>query len=167
MSESCFVPDIDQLVADEWQTLRDIRLAALKESPDAFMARYDVESQFDASTWRAEFDRGAWIIGRENRLPVSVIGCTRETHTPPRIRYLESLWVAPECRRRGLAFCMVMHAITRLREMNVRLARLWVLEGNDPAIRLYRRAGFVSTNFRQPLPDRAGVNEELMELELT
>ncbi len=166
MSESCFVPDIEQLGVDEWPTLREIRLTALQESPDAFLASYDIEREFDEAKWRAEFGRGEWLVARDNRLPVSVLGCTREEDTPPWMCYLEHLWVAPQCRRKGLAFTMITHAIARLRGMDMRLARLWVLAGNDAAVRLYKRAGFISANYSQALPGRPGVIEELMELEL-
>ncbi len=49
-----------------------------------------------------------------------------------------------------------MHALARLRALDVRTAFLWVLDRNEPAIRLYKRIGFVSSNHSQPLEDRPG-----------
>jgi ribosomal protein S18 acetylase RimI-like enzyme len=166
MSKSCFMLEIRMLAPDEWETLRAIRLAALGESPDTFLTTYEIEHNFDESTWRAEFDRGTWLIGSENRLAVSVLGCTRTEDTPSSECYLERLWVSPDCRHRGFAFGMLMHAIGRLRELGVRRALLWVLDGNDEAVRVYKRAGFVSSNHREPLPDRPGRTEELWQLDL-
>jgi ribosomal protein S18 acetylase RimI-like enzyme len=166
MSESCFMPDIKLLVPDDWRTLRTVRLAALQESPEAFLATYEAEREFDEARWRAEFDRGAWIIGLENRTPVSVLGCTRAEDAPPWERYLEYLWVAPECRRTGVASGMLRYAIGWLRERGVRRALLWVLDGNDAAVRLYKRAGFVSSSHSQPLPGRPGRTEERMQFDL-
>jgi ribosomal protein S18 acetylase RimI-like enzyme len=166
MSESSFMLDIKPLAADEWPMLQGIRLAALKQAPDSFLARYQDELDFDEYRWRAEFDRGEWTIGFRGELPVSLLGCTREKTTPWHECYLEYLWVAPESRENGIGYSMLADAIARLRKQGVRTAYLWVLDGNDSAVRLYRRAGFVSSNHRQPLTARPGRVEERMHLEL-
>jgi ribosomal protein S18 acetylase RimI-like enzyme len=166
MSESWFMPDIELLAADQWPILREIRLTALSQAPDLFLARYDDEINFDEIRWRAEFDRGQWSVGLNRRHPVSLLGSTREAHTPWSECFLEYLWVSPEWRYGGLGYGMLVHAIERLRKEGVRTAFLWVLDGNDTAVRLYRRLGFVSANHRQPLADRPGRTEELMRLDL-
>jgi ribosomal protein S18 acetylase RimI-like enzyme len=43
---------------------------------------------------------------------------------------------------------------------------LWVLDGNEPAARLYKSAGFISTSLRQPLPADPGRSEQQMLLNL-
>lgn len=45
--------------------------------------------------------------------------------------------------------------------------RLWVLDGNDPAVNLYRSLNFRFNMLRQPLQDKPGRIEEHMDLELT
>lgn len=166
MSESCFMSDIKLLVPDEWPMLREIRLTALKESPEAFLAQYDDEREFDEPRWRSEFDRGEWYLGFRLRRAVSLLGCTRESKTPPSECYLEYLWVSPESRHEGVAFHLLTTVIDRLRRSGVRRAFLWVLDGNETAVRLYRRVGFISSNHRQPLAARPGRTEELMQLDL-
>jgi ribosomal protein S18 acetylase RimI-like enzyme len=165
MSESCFMPDIKLLVPDEWPMLQDIRLMALKESPDAFLATYDSERGFDEARWRAEFSRGEWYIGLDRGRPVSLLGCTREGQTPPSECYLEYLWVSPEARHSNMAFYLLSNVVERLRGAGLRTAFLWVMDGNDAAMRLYRRVGFVSSNHRQPLVTRPGRTEELMQFD--
>ena len=54
----------------------------------------------------------------------------------------------------------------RLREERCEIAYLWIIDGNDEAMRLYKRVGFISTNERQELPDRPGQYEERMMLDL-
>jgi ribosomal protein S18 acetylase RimI-like enzyme len=167
MSESCFVLDIMVLVPAQWQLLREIRLAALYDSPDAFLATYEEESKFDGGRWLSEFDRGSWLVGHENGRPVSLLGCTRLERPATPEFYLEFLWVSPECRQRGIAYRMIQHAVERLRAAGVARAFLWVLDGNDAAVRLYRRAGFVSSNRKEPLLARPGRSEERMQLDLS
>jgi hypothetical protein len=43
---------------------------------------------------------------------------------------------------------------------------LWVLDGNEVAMRLYQRAGFTTTNYRQPLAARPGRTKERFYLNL-
>ena len=43
---------------------------------------------------------------------------------------------------------------------------LWVLDGNEVAMSVYRRAGFMSTDHRQPLVARPGRTEERLYLNL-
>jgi ribosomal protein S18 acetylase RimI-like enzyme len=61
---------------------------------------------------------------------------------------------------------MIASVLDRLRARGVRTAFLWVLDGNEVAMRVYRRAGFVSTNHRQPLAARPGRTEERLYLNL-
>ena len=158
--------DIKRLARDEWLALRGIRLAALRESPGAFLSTYAREDSFGENSWRAEFDRGGWCIGFREGQPVSLLGVTREPGTPQHQCYLEYVWVSPECRRSGVAAFMLTVVLDQLRASGVRTAFLWVLDGNNAAVRLYKRLGFVSTNHRQPLADSPGRSEERMELDL-
>jgi ribosomal protein S18 acetylase RimI-like enzyme len=161
------MPNIKLLTADEWLTLRGIRLSALHDSPGAFLSTYEREREFSEDEWRAEFNRGDWSVGAVGNRSVGLVGITRELRTPAYERYLEYLWVTPEFRRRGIAFDMINVVLSRLKRSGVRTVFLWVLDGNEAAVRLYRRVGFVSNHHRQPLEAHPGRSEELMQLELT
>ena len=161
------MPDIKRLARDEWLWLRDIRLSALRESPHAFLSAYDQEKGYGEDQWRAEFLRGEWNIGMLRGRPVSLLGVTSEPGAPDHERYLEYLWVAPECRHSGLAREMLTIVINRLQASGVRTILLWVLDGNEAATHVYKGIGFVSTNHRQPLPEDPGRSEEQMRLDLS
>jgi ribosomal protein S18 acetylase RimI-like enzyme len=164
------VPDINLLTSDEWRTLREVRLSALSESPYAFLSTYEAESNYDESRWRTEFARGDWYVGMvrmgSNDKPVSIAGIIRESDTPAHQRFLQSVWVAPEFRRQGVAFNMINEVLDRLKLSGVRTVLLGVLDGNGRATRLYSRLGFVSCNHRQPLEGFPGRSEQLMRLHL-
>jgi ribosomal protein S18 acetylase RimI-like enzyme len=164
MSESAFMPHIKLLVPDEWTVLRDMRLAALHESPHSFLATFEREETFGEPQWRAEFGRGDWTVSIEDNEHTAIVGCTQETGAPDYERYLEYLWVAPQWRNRGVARTMVAAVLDRLRSSGVRTAYLWVMDGNDAAVRLYKSVGFVSSNRRQPA--RPGRTEERMQFTL-
>jgi ribosomal protein S18 acetylase RimI-like enzyme len=158
--------DIKHLAPNEWLMLRDVRLLALQDSPQAFLATYKQENAYSMRRWQAEFARGNWTVGLVDDKPVSLLGATREPGTPTHQCYLEYLWVSPVCRRNGIARAMLTVVIERLRVAGARTVFLWVLDGNDAALHLYQGMGFVSTNHRQPLPEQPARSEERMRLEL-
>ena len=160
------MPAIKLLGPREWRRLRDVRLSALRESPHAFLSTYGQEKGYSERQWRAEFTRGEWNIGFEEARPVSLLGVTREFNAPAGECYLEYLWVAPECRRSGIARTMLTDVLSRLRHGGTRIVFLWVLDGNELAMHLYKTVGFSSTNHRQPLRARPGRCEERMRLDL-
>lgn len=166
MPKSGFMPYIRLLVPDEWPTLRDVRLEALCESPGVFLSSYASEQAFDEGRWRSEFDRGKWLVGFSDDGPVSLLGVTRVPGMPAGQCYLEYIWVSPKLRSSGFALNMINFILGDLRHAGVRTVFLWVLDGNDRAVRLYRRAGFLSSNHRQPLEAIPGRSEERMHLEL-
>jgi RimJ/RimL family protein N-acetyltransferase len=164
------MPDIRMLAPDDWRILHNIRLSALRESPQTFLSRYEDEQAYVEVDWRAEFIRGDWYVGiAEDHAadePISLVGITRESRTPAHHRFLEYLWVTPEFRGRGVAFNMISLVLDRLTRSGVRTVFLWVLDGNESATRLYKRLGFISCNHRQPLKAQPGRSEELMKMDL-
>ncbi len=151
---------------EEWCKLREVRLAALSESPGMFLSTFARESAFDEKRWRAEYDRGEWLIRISDGKVVGLLGVTREKASPQDKYYLEYMWVAPESRRSGIASDLIKVALGRLGDKGITTAWLWILNGNDTARRLYLQCGFTSTGIEQPLPDEPSRSEELMKLPL-
>ena len=162
---------VDALVEDDWPRLRDIRLKALDTDPAAFLASHETEVAFAEQRWRQEFTRGEWhVMHVADHHPglqdVGLLGVTRLPATPSRERYLEYLWVAPGVRQRGVASNLLRTVLDQLRDSGVRTVWLYILDGNTPAMRLYQRFGFQSTNDVQLLPDDPTRSEELLRLHL-
>ncbi len=160
MQETCVLRE------EEWRKLRDVRLAALSESPDMFLSTFGRESVFNEQQWRAEFARGEWIVKVSDGRVIGLLGITREQATPQDRHYLEYMWVSPEFRRSGITADLFKVALEYLRDKGIPTVWLWVLDGNDAARRLYLKRGFASTGIKQPLPDKPSRSEELLRLAL-
>jgi ribosomal protein S18 acetylase RimI-like enzyme len=81
-------------------------------------------------------------------------------------RDLISMWVHPEHRGRGIG-TRLLHAVAEWAAGDgAREVSLWVADGNQTAAFLYRRARFVPTGRRQPLPSNPAVGEEEWTLAL-
>src|ERR1019366_4890553 len=53
---------IRETVMDDWPALRDIRLAALADAPDAFASTYASEEGLHAADWRARIASGGSFL---------------------------------------------------------------------------------------------------------
>jgi ribosomal protein S18 acetylase RimI-like enzyme len=166
-TESVAMPKMTRLTDDQWSELREMRLSALSESPQMFLSTEKRERAYERAKWEEEFKRGDWYFGTIGDQVIGLIGVTREQDMPPDECYIEYMWVSPEFRRKGMGRHMLGALLDDLRVSGKRKVRLWVLDGNDTAVRLYERIGFVSTGEQQDIEERPGRTEARMVLHLT
>ena len=148
--------------ANDWQTMRDIRLEALREAPYAFASTYAREAAYPEQTWRERAASGNSILAylpEFDRAPVGLVASLQEV--PDQLE-LVSMWVRPQARGRQVGSALVEAVVERARRAGVPRVHLWVTESNKPGRRLYERGGFSPTGERQPLPS----DPALMELAL-
>jgi GNAT superfamily N-acetyltransferase len=140
---------------DDWPLVRDVRLAALREAPNAFASTYEREIEFAEPDWRRRFHPGSATFLAY--LPeVSPAGIAGGLEDAPGVVELVSMWVAPAARGRGVGEALVSAVADWARDRDV---HLWVTESNMFARALYERCGFVATRERQPLPSDPALPE--------
>ncbi len=150
---------------DEWATLRNVRLAALREAPSAFGSTYAREAPFTEQRWRDRLIRdssvtlfgylaGAGSAG-DRAEPAGIAGVLEEHG----VADLVSMWVRPAARGRGVGEALVAAAAGWARARDHGILYLWVTETNAPARRLYERCGFAPTGEWQPLPSDPSLPE--------
>lgn len=161
--------------ADEWQQVRELRLAALQDpvAPVAFLETYEQGLERSDDFWReradggseagaggvrqfvAEAPDGSWagtvsvLIERpEDEVRFGEAPAVHQAH-------VVGVFVRPEARGRGLAeelFRAGMDWAWSLGEPLIERVRLYVHEDNPRAAALYRRIGFVPTGETVPMP---------------
>jgi ribosomal protein S18 acetylase RimI-like enzyme len=157
---------VEVLIEDEWLRLQSMRLTALGEDPSAFLFSHEKEATYGEQEWRQEFSRGQWNLMVFDHKEIGLLGVTREETMSEQECYLEYLWVAPDFRRDGVASLLLKTVLARLQASGVHTVWLYILDGNDPARRLYQKFGFQSANERVLLPDHPAGGEELLKLRL-
>ena len=154
---------VRETVMDDWQALRDLRLEALRDAPDAFGSTYTQQAAYGAADWQRRISRGgtflAYLPEADAAEPVGLVGGYQED---PDTVELVSMYVRPCARGRGVGEAMVATVIGWAQARNATSVHLWVTEANSPARLLYERCGFSLTGERQPLPSRPGVSEVAM-----
>ena len=144
--------DLQVLTPVDWPLLKAARLDALRDSPHAFMSRYDVEWDSSEAEWRRSIETATWIIARDTERAIG-LACSVAEPRRSSVRYLESIWVDPERRRRGV-FRALLHKVADLeRHVGTTELLLWVMEDNHPARHAYQAVGFEPTGRRQFLPE--------------
>ena len=58
---------------EEWERYKEFRLRALKESPEAFVADYDTEADYDEELWRTRMARSARLLAEKGDEPVGIL----------------------------------------------------------------------------------------------
>jgi RimJ/RimL family protein N-acetyltransferase len=158
---------VRRLRADEWRELKEIRLAALLDAPDAFATRYDEAAARDDERWQADALRGTgpgsptFVAVVDGRLAGMVGGWSDDGAAR-----LVQMFVRTEARGSGLADELVAAVAGWARAQGFDRLELGVVAGNVPAQRVYARSGFVQVG--EPI-DRSAVGlapELRMELAL-
>lgn len=139
--------EIRRTTATDADELRRIRLAALQADPTAFGASYDDVVQFGPEVWsaRASGDDGsATFLAMGDERAVGMVAGIEVVDRPGRVE-LVSMWTDPTTRGLGLGQQLVEMVVQWAAERGTPDVWLWVTRGNDAALRLYERCGFVLT----------------------
>jgi GNAT superfamily N-acetyltransferase len=156
---------VREVTPDDWETLRDVRLAALREAPYAFGSTYAREAAFTQDQWRGRIsDRNVTFFAYrpENPEPAGLAG----VYVKDGVADVVAMWARPSARGRGVGEALIEAAAGWARPRDHAALLLWVTESNAPARRLYERCGFALTGERQPLPSDPTLPEVRMRRQL-
>lgn len=157
---------IRRLAPDDVEILRDVRLRALRDAPDAFWTTYDREAAYGPGDWRRWLTSTALFVAEDDPdAPTGIAGGVADTGDPG-VAVLVSMWVAPEHRGTGLADRLVAAVTDWAVAQGRPTVRLHVEEHNERARRCYHRLGFVPTG-RRLFRERDGRFELEMEARLS
>ena len=133
---------------DHWRQLRSLRLEALTTDPQAFGATLAEEARLPEARWRARIDDArasgrAWLLVAERggRM-VGMIGALIKDD--PETAQAIAFYVTPDARGSGVGAALLEQLIARVAlAPAVSRIELRVRDGQNAAVALYRRAGFV------------------------
>ena len=130
---------------EDWQVLRDIRLEALRDAPDAFLSTYTEQAAYAEADWRRRISRGgtffAYITEVNGTEPVGLVG---GFFGKPDTVELVSLWVRPPARGLGVGEALVAAMINWASTRNASSVHLWAHGDKSICLGVFRqgRCGF-------------------------
>lgn len=140
------------LTEDDWEAYRAVRLEALRESPEAFVATYEDESAFDEPTWRARMRRSTRLIAEQDGKPVGIASVGRaKSSDEGDTGEIFGLWVEPDRRGSGVATALVKRGARQAREAGRSHVIYWVGTENGRAVAFASGMGFRPTDDRRPM----------------
>lgn len=149
---------------DEWEQYRSVRLNALEESPEAFVATADEERAFDEDFWRNRMRRSQRLLAEQDGAPVGVASvgqATREGEKDnAKVAELFGLWVAPAARGTGVATQLVQAGADAARQQGRSHLAYWVGADNGRAVAFASGFGFRPTDSRRPMRVKASDDDE-------
>jgi GNAT superfamily N-acetyltransferase len=154
---------VREVTPEDWQVMRDTRLAALREAPSAFASTAEREAAYDEAKWRAWTQMSgtgvmyfAEVAGLAE--PAGLAGVYLDGDEA----HVVAMWVRPAARGRKVGEALIEATAGWVRSRGFATLYLWVAAPNAPARKLYERCGFTDTGERQPLPSDPAIPEVKM-----
>jgi ribosomal protein S18 acetylase RimI-like enzyme len=141
--------------------LRELRLQALSEVPEAFGSTYETELARTPSDWQRWMSPGVTFILYEPAGARGMVAAVRD-ETDLAVVHLMATWVHPAIRGSGAADELVAAVFAWAEVEGAGLVRLKVIHGNDRARHFYERIGFITSGY-ESVRERDGRIEILME----
>ena len=158
---------IHRLGKGDGARLREIRLRALQDSPDAFGSTYAQCTDRPLSAWEKQVEGLPTFLATKEGCDVGMVRFAVDEQDG-NVAWLISMWVAPEVRGLGLGSSLIDRLIDYAKLMRVQRIRLDVADGNASAIALYERKGFLPTGVTGAMPvPRQHITEHQRELILS
>ena len=140
---------VRRLEPDDWLTMREVRLAALADSPDAFGSTTAREIAFPEAEWRRRISSSPPFVAWQGDEPVGLVGVKQVDTTNADEWELIGMWVRPDARGGRVADELVSAVIDAVKAEHADCLTLWVADGNARARGFYTRFGFEPTGARQ------------------
>jgi len=135
----------DASLADAEQ-YRALRLFALKDSPTAFSADYEVNAKQPMSYWKNRLkpeEHGIIFVAENDNQLIGMTGIRKGDS--PKTKHSAGIWgvfIHPEWRGLHIAEGLIEMCCEWAKLREVQIVKLAVVSTNESAVRLYERSGF-------------------------
>jgi len=148
--------------ADQWRELREIRLEALRDSPQAF-ATTAAQAEAEPDEYWAKFaERAAtgdtwatFLAYADNERPVGMVSVGVDPDRPGVVGLIQ-MWVNPAWRKRSIGSQLVEAVVSWASGRSSDRIRLGVASDNHRAAHLFENCGFLATGEEEPFEGQHG-----------
>ncbi len=131
-----------ELSPDEWSRLRDIRLASLLESPEAFGSSYEREIAFTEKEWRELFNLNSYLVASIDGKDIAMMFLERLRGDFGATCWVGGCWSNPQYRGIGALRSMFDYVDSVKDQRGWQIQGLGVFIVNESAIAAYEKLGF-------------------------
>ena len=158
-----------RVTRDEWERVRELRLRALADAPDAFGSTLDRERAHGEVEWVGWIEgwsgsRNVLFVAEDGERWVGMAVGSRAGDEPD--AHLYGMWVEPSRRSSGIGASLVEQVLGWARARDVRSVIHGVTETNAGAAAFYEQLGFADTGERDPLREGSELRVRIFRREL-
>ena len=156
---------INTLKGDDWEKLRDIRLRAVTESPQAFGDTVEKTKAQTEEVWRKWIANSHIYIIDDNNKSVSAATFRQDIDG---VWEINAVWTDPSYRNKGLSRKIFEQIFFDAKMMSIDVIRLDVNSIQSAAVTLYESLGFkkIDSVPKQKMGDGNLHTREVMEIHL-
>ena len=144
---------IQPAAKSEAQRLRSLRLAALKDAPYAYGAKYEVDKDKPISFWQESLEISNWFFASVDEEDIGLIGVEKAGTDRISDCWIFGWWIAEQYRGKGVVKLMLEEIDKFCLENNWLHQGLGVWPENQRAVAAYIKLGFVSG--KELIPSRS------------
>ena len=145
-----------ELSPDEWSRLREIRLASLLESPEAFGSSYEREIAFTEKEWRELFNLNSYLVASIDGKDIAMMFLERLRGDFGATCWVGGCWSNPQYRGIGALRSMFDYVDSVKDQKGWQIQGLGVFIVNKSAIAAYEKLGFKAMGEVQESTRRPG-----------
>ena len=147
----------EELNESQWERLRAIRLASLKDTPDAFGGSYEREVAFTEREWRERFTPNfSYLVASVNGKDIATMFLEKMQGDFGATCWVGGCWSNPEYRGIGAVRAMFNYVDSVAEEKCWQIQGLGVFIVNKSAIAAYEKLGFKAMGDPQESTRRPG-----------
>ena len=140
---------VSRVAPADWRRLREVRLAALTDSPEMFGSTLARELAFDDEEWQRRATRPATFLASRAGTDVGTAGVFELDAG----WCVMGMWIAPDARGTGVVEALLAACESVAREAGADSVALGVMEDNPRGRRAYERCGYSCTGEREHVRD--------------
>ena len=141
---------LDLARIQDFERLKYLRLSALKNSPGAFGAKYEVLKDRPDNYWQQLLKVSSWCLVSADSVDIGLLAVDRADKDRNSDCWLSGWWITPTYRGQGISKLMA-HWVYELCEKNGwEKIGLGVWPDNKAAIAVYLKLGFVAADSLLP-----------------
>jgi RimJ/RimL family protein N-acetyltransferase len=145
-----------ELSPDEWSRLREIRLASLLESPEAFGSSYEREIAFTEKEWRELFNLNSYLVASIDGKDIAIMFLEKLRGDFGATCWVGGCWSNPQYRGIGALRSMFDYVDSVKDQKGWQIQGLGVFIVNESAITAYEKLGFKAMGEVQESTRRPG-----------
>ena len=134
----------------EYLRLKQIRLAALKDSPNSFGAKYEVLKDRPDNYWQQLLKVSSWCLVSADSVDIGLLAVDRADKDRNSDCWLSGWWITPTHRGQGISKLMAQWVYELCRKNGWEKIGLGVWPDNKAAIAVYLKLGFVAADSLLP-----------------